>query len=759
MSRGLPVELTSFVGRRKELAEGRRMLRSARLVTVAGPGGVGKTRLAGRLAHQVQRLFPDGVVWVGLATQQDPAALASEVATALEVETQGQPAQDALAAYLRSRELLLVLDNCEHLAEACAELVTGLVRDASRIRVLATSRRPLRVTGEHVMSVEPLAVPSAEEAESGAIRHVEAVALLADRARSVDRAFRVGPDNAEVVSRLVRRVDGIPLAIELAAARLRALSVNELVERLDDRFGVLTTGSRVAPPRHQTLRGLVDWSYSLCSPPEQQLWARMSVFDGGADLAAVVAVCGDLEVATYEILAGLVDSSVLSVAKVEGRDRYRMLETIREYGAERLAARGEADRVRARHFDHYLALARESRAAWFGPDQLDLVARTTTDLGNLRAAFDHALGQSGEHSAALHLASALVWYWLPAGAIDEGLRWFNQALAHERAASPALLRALADALQLCSELVDMEALARLGRRAVALPTPEPTPADRAARHYAQAVLAVTTDDYEGALAAYSRALAECQAAGDLRMQADILFDIAVFRQVQGRLSEAAAVLEEIIELCDAHGERFKRRFVLEFYGYLQAHPEGYQKALAALRAALTAWPVVQPLHVANTLYTISKTHASGGEDRPAAVLLGARVRIGHDFGLRQAPYEDEDFDEFGKRLTESLGETQFRTAYEQGYAMSAEEAVRFALGEEPVETAASSAHGDQPLSRRERQVAALLARGLSNKEIAEELVISPRTAEGHVAKVMDKLGVHSREDVAARIVASPIGQE
>ena len=250
------------------------MVRAARLVTLVGPGGVGKTRLAQRLAHQVTRVFRDGVVWVELAGQHDPASVPTEVAAALGVETGSLPTKEALTAFLAPRELLLVLDNCEHLVGACAELVTSLLGEALELRVVATSREPLRVPGEHLMNVDPLSVPTPDEAATGEVARFESVALLADRARAVDPGFRVDAANAEVVGRLCQQLDGIPLAIELAASRLRVLSVGQLADRLGDRFDVLTAGPRTVAPRHQTLRGLVDWSFDLCSPEPSRRCGR-----------------------------------------------------------------------------------------------------------------------------------------------------------------------------------------------------------------------------------------------------------------------------------------------------------------------------------------------------------------------------------------------------------------------------------------------------------------------------------------------------
>ena len=256
----------------------------------------------------------------------------------------------------------------------------------------------------------------------------------------------------------------------------------------------------------------MDWSFELCSSEEQTLWARMSVFEAGADLDAVEAVCDETGIHVFDAVAGLVDKSVLVPHEVGGRVRYRMLETIREYGAEKLAERGETELIRDRHLDHFLALAEQSRAAWFGPDQLQLLARTTTDLGNLRSAFDHALTESGEATVALELCSALVWYWKPSGALDEGGRWFDRALRDHDSASPTLLRVLGDALFACSERLDVDGALRFARQAVSLPVSEPTPAHRAARYVAHAHLAFLTDDHEAALVAFQRALSEFQAA-------------------------------------------------------------------------------------------------------------------------------------------------------------------------------------------------------------------------------------------------------
>ena len=341
------VDLTSFVGRKADLAEGRRLLGGARLVTLVGPGGVGKTRLARRLADEVARAFPDGTFLVELAELRDPDALATELAVTLGVEDLTRSHDAAVAAFVRDRRLLLVLDNCEHLVEACSRLVHTLLQESSGLRIVATSRQPLGVAGEQLMTVEPLSLPSPDDVRRAGVPTSEAVELFVDRARLVVPTFELSDGNVELAGRLCTVLDGMPLAIELAAARLRMLTLAQLAERLRDRFGVLKVAATAALPRHQTLRASVDWSFDLCSPEEQKLWAWMSVYEGGADLDAVEAVCAGTGINVFDTVAGLVDKSVLAPQEVAGRVRYRMLDTIRVYGRDRLAERGEADELTA----------------------------------------------------------------------------------------------------------------------------------------------------------------------------------------------------------------------------------------------------------------------------------------------------------------------------------------------------------------------------------------------------------------------------
>ena len=365
----LPAELTSFVGRRHELAEIKRLLSVSRLVTLTGMGGVGKTRLALWAAAEIRRAFPDGVWFVPLAELSDPGLLPNTIATALGLRTGGAVA--GVAEYLEDKQLLLILDNCEHLVPACAVLAAKLLSATTGVSILATSRQVLRADGEQVLPVPPLEVPELDEPG-----HREAVTLFADRAAAVLPGFRLTAENRDVVRRICRRLDGIPLAIELAVVRLRVLSPEQILARLDDRFRLLTTGSRTALPRRRTLEAAIDWSFELCTPAEQRVWAAVSVFTAGFDLDAAEAVCADEEIAAEDVLdliAGMVDKSIITRRNgTYGRTAwFRMLETVREYGQAKLAESGHAEGVRVRHAAYYVELVRRYWADGFSPQQLE----------------------------------------------------------------------------------------------------------------------------------------------------------------------------------------------------------------------------------------------------------------------------------------------------------------------------------------------------------------------------------------------------
>jgi predicted ATPase/class 3 adenylate cyclase len=450
----LPSLLSSFIGRQAEVAAVQRRVAESRLVTLTGPGGCGKTRLALEAATRLQVDFPDGVWWIELAPLANPALVPQTVAFTLGLrEDPNRPLAKVLADSLRPKKALLLLDNCEHLIEACAELSDSLLRDCPRLHILASSREALGITGETAYRVPSLATADPEHLPpTPDLARVEAVRLFVERAAAVRPGFELSDHNATVVTQIVRRLDGIPLAIELAAARMKALSAAQIAQRLDDRFRLLTGGSRTALPRQQTLRATIDWSYDLLSEPERLLFCRLAVFRGGWTLAAAEAVCGGPDLTGFQNLSGLdildllghlVDKSLVMVEEQDGETRYSRLETIRQYGCEKLLESGEGDQVRRHHLDYFLDFAEQGDRESRGPHSLEWKRRMDAEHNNLRAALEYAFDTEGASDAVVQLTRAVggfngVW---STGFYKEGHYWAERALAHPNALPPTALRA------------------------------------------------------------------------------------------------------------------------------------------------------------------------------------------------------------------------------------------------------------------------------------------------------------------------------
>ncbi|WP_405622114.1 ATP-binding protein [Streptomyces sp. NBC_00076] len=459
--------MTDLFGRERDLAAARDLFSSSRLVTLTGPGGVGKTSLSAAMSTTLDRAFTEGTWFVELGAQRSSDTVAETVAKDLGLNA--LPAMDAeeqLRRHVAGRSMLLVLDNCEHVLPGCRRLVSSLLTASSELRVLTTSREPLRVRGERVITVRPLAVPPKDrEVSVGELRACPAVAMLEARAKAVNDQFEITERETAAVAELVARLDGMPLAIELAAARLRSLSVHELLDRINDRFELLNRGDPTATPHHHSLDALVRWSYDLCSPDEQLLWARLGAFSGSPDLAGIQAVCGfePLEgTKLLDALDGLVSKSILLPELTRGEMRYRLLETLREFALERARESEDHTRSRNAHVEYYRAWAAQTARSFFGPGQVDSLQRLESDFANLELAFNGLLQDPGRSRDALELASSLRFYWIT-GHLRQGRRWLERALAADTTESVErgnALWALASVAALHGELPSAQDLLR-----------------------------------------------------------------------------------------------------------------------------------------------------------------------------------------------------------------------------------------------------------------------------------------------------------
>ncbi len=621
----LPVQLTSFVGRAHELAEVTHLLGGTRLLTLSGPGGTGKTRLSLQLATELLTdtgRFLDGVWLVELAPLADPALVPQAVASALDLrEDAGRPLLATLTEFLRAKDLLLIVDNCEHVVEACALLADALLRACPKVRILTSSREPLGIAGEVTWRVPPLGLPPLapstaqhEPDRVDALVQYEAIRLFVERAVAARPDFTLTPQNADAVTQVCRRLDGIPLAIELAAARLRVLSVEQIAARLDDRFRLLTGGSRTALPRHQTLRALIDWSYNLLTAEEQVLLRRLTVFAGGWALEAAEAVAAELRIENEELkkgqsddsfsildsqfsildgLAHLVDKSLVVVEEQGGSARYSMLETIRQYAAELLAASGEADTVRRRHAAHYLALA-EAAQPWLGrAEQGVWLDRLEVEHDNLRAALGWALaGGDVETGARIAIALAgrdLDGFWSVRGYWSEGGRWLEAVLAQRDALSPAI-RAWALLLAaVCGCMLHggpWERLFAAHDEALALFHAAGDRSGIAYVLYGQGVGAGDHGDFARAMRLLEEALAMYQELGDHYYIATVLHCMGDITRDHGDAARAVALLEQSLAMCRQRGYVDETSGVLSGLGDVACNQGNLPRATALYWEAL-----------------------------------------------------------------------------------------------------------------------------------------------------------------------------
>ncbi len=753
----LPAEVTSFVGRRHEAAEVKRMLSASRLVTLTGVGGVGKTRLALRVADEARRAFPDGVWLAELADLDNPTLLAQGVTEALEIrDHSSRPAMDILVDHLRDRQALIVLDNCEHLLEECARLADRLLRAAPRLRLLTTSRQALGTAGEQSLAVPTLGLPDPEgpRPSLATLARCDAIRLFVERAAAIVPGFQLDEDNRDAVELICRRLDGIPLGIELAVVRLRALSVQQLLDRLDDRFRLLTTGSRTVLPRHQTLRALIDWSYELCTERERLLWARTSVFAGSLDLEAAEAVCSGEGIGreeTLDLVAELVDKSVLLREEHRTSVRYRMLDTLREYGHERLAASGEEAVRQRRHRDYYRGLAADARAALFGPAQVQWFTRLHLEHANLRTALESCLAEPEQTVCGLDMAADLLYHWITSYYLGEGRRWLDQALVLCTEPDGSRARALWTNSWLAVIQSDTDAAAAMLEESRSIGTRLGLETVLAYAALYSGMVAMYRGETRSAIALYEEAVARHRATGDPVGLALALIRLSLAHSFVGDSPRAIALGEESLEVCDAYGEGWHRAYTMMALGVDVWRQGDTARAAALEKESLTFnRSLDDPLGVGVNLEVLAWIAATEQDHSRAARLLGALGTLWHAIGAPLSGYGHlvHYHEECEAAVRRALGKPAFNAACKQGARLSYTEALGYALEDELPSGETSAGGRPSPLTPRESEIARLVAQGLSNKEIASSLVIAQRTAEGHIEHILSKLGFTSRAQVA-----------
>jgi predicted ATPase/DNA-binding CsgD family transcriptional regulator len=754
----LPAEVSSFVGRRHELAQLRAALGTHRLVTLFGPGGVGKTRLALRAARDRMKSYADGPWLVELAPLQDPDLIADTVLAALGLrDAIGGTPIERLTAQLRDRDTLLVLDNCEHVQDAAAALTAELLSECPNLTVLATSRHTLSVFGEYVLPVAPLSVPGANRTSGspdGLLRY-DAVRLFVERATANFSPFQLTSDNQGALVELVRRLDGVPLAIELASVRVRALSLQQILDRLGDRFALLTRGDRSAMARQQTLRALIDWSYDLLSEPEQDLWSRASVFSGSFDIGAVAAVCGESQsVDEIELLVeGLVAKSIFERDDSGQSVRFRMLQSIEEYGAEKLAESGQAPAYAERHRRHYSSLVTQATDEMYGPDEVAWFHRLVAEHDNLRSALESYAVRPQTATGGLVMASRLQHYWVMAGRFSEGRRWFGRLLAHVR--DRVIERAAG--LEVSGRLAVLQGDSDQGipmleeARTIATELDDPT--WRAHAAHGLAIAALFWAEPSKAVALLEEAL-ELHRHGTDPFGAPLaLVQLATAHATMGEDDKALAYAEECIAMSEACSERWCAALARWTQALTVWHRGETARARTHAQETLRLkQPFGDRMGMAMSIELVAWTACREGRHEEAARLLGAVQAALRSIGATLFRHLIEDHEACIEKCRSDLGEARFQRALDAGAGLSFDEAVGLALGRRSAAPTGADPEVVVRLTKRETEVAALVAQGMTNKEIAESAFISQRTAEGHVDRIMRKLGFTTRAQIAAWMV-------
>lgn len=762
----LPAELSSFIGRDAELLEVRRRLAVTHTVTLTGPGGIGKSRLALRAARELGRHFPDGAWHVKVAALESAGLLSSALAHSLGVyERADVGIDDALLDHLQRRRLLFVLDNCDSLLEASRELVASIVSRCEGVRVLCTSRQRLGVPGEAVVAVPPLGFPPvAEQVSSAAVADAEALRLLVDRARAVAPSFGLTEENCAAAIDICRRLDGLPLAIELAAVRLGSMTPDDLLERLDDRFRLLTAKLGQQPARHAALQTTVEWSHELLGEEGRALWRRLSVFAGSFSIEAAEAVCsGDgLErEKILDLIGDLVDRSILTMAPAGRKGRYRFLETMRLYGAERLREAGELEALQRRHAAWYAELVSGGRLPWWRTDRqkegLDVL---DVEWANVEAALTFFAGSATHAETGLRMAADLWLYWLVRGWYRLGRRHLEAFLG--RAPEATAMRAMALwALGLLAQATGDHDVA-LARFEEARRISAAAGADRELGYalFGLGLVRLRTGELR-------QALEELGASRETMLQVEDavgrclgLYFLATGVAAAGQLTDAHRLAEEGLEVGEA-GDMFARGTLGALLGIVEWLLDDPGAAEWQLKEALRAQDGIgHRWGMGTSLEGLAWVAASSGRLERAALLLGASASLWQELGNALYPHWQPHHEASDAAARDGLGEARYQACWEEGFALPRGAVVAAALEErlpDDGRTPAVAAEDAFELTGRELEVARLVADGLSNPDIASTLFVSRATVKTHVSHILKKLALDSRVQLATWVAAHDPG--
>ncbi len=812
----LPRQLNKFIGREQEMIEVKGLLHTTQLLTLTGVGGCGKTRLALQIGIDTSgaETFTHGVWWIELADLTEPDLIPQQIASSLGiVEQAGRQLTETLSDFLQSKQLFLILDNCEHLISVCAQLVETLLRTCPSLRILATSREALNITGELVWLVPSLALPETSHLPPlEELGKYGAIQLFTERATAVVPSFKLTPENAAAVLQVCQRLDGIPLATELAAARVKVLSVEQIAARLDDSYRLLTSGRRTALPRHQTLRATMDWSYSLLSGQERVLFRRLSVFAGGFTMEAVEGICtseGIEEDDILDVLTRLVDKSLVIVEEHEGEVRYRLLETIRQYSQERLWEAGEVALLQERHWNWYTGLAELAEPELLSNHQAVWFNRLEQEHDNLRVALGRSL-ERGEAEIAARIGGAIWRFWLLRGHLSEGSHWLERVLTGISDCTATRAKALHALGVLVSHQGDYIRAKSLVEESLDEWRALGDRAGTAEALHSLGLMAHNRGDYEGAIILCEESLllfrelrnnhgmaldltilglltlyqGDTQRArefgeeglylsrelGDIRGVAGALTDLGIIALEQGDSEQARALCEESLAIRQQIGDKGGCAHTLFIMGQLALKQGDYEPATRFYKESLVLRQETgEKEGIAAAMEGLASIAGAQGQAKRAAQIFGAAAALRNSMGAPLTPIERVSHERTVSAVRTQLNNPAFAKAWAEGQAMALEQAVEVALqiqeqvtSKQVIPTAVTSpipstviiTKGNTfGLTTREIEVLQLVSLGLTDAQIAEKLIISPRTVEAHVRSFLNKLGVSSRTAATRSAIA------